>query len=946
MSSATSAVTYTSVDTNSEPGRAFWGADDEEISEGGIPRVIVYGYDGLPIPPVAPPLSDYIPSPEDPQTPPAPQDEDKREPMFVDAHDPDYVPKPIYPEYIPLEDDHEFPAEEQPLPPVDSPTAESPGYVTKSDPEEDPEEYEDDETEDGPVDYPMDGGDDGDDDDGDSSGDDADGEDEDDEDEEEEEEEEEGHLASADSAIIVSVNEPVFPPEGTWPVIPPPSIDITIGSRITVRPQTSISLPPEAEVERLLATTTPSPSTPISLSPPSAGERLTLRISSTQALIDAVTAALPSPPLPPLPPSLYIPPPVDRRDDIPESEQPPCKRLYLSTLGSRYEVEESSTARPTRGRGIDYGFVSTVDAKERRQGIRDVGYGIRDTWVDPAEAVPEIAPMTVGEVNTRVTELAELHEHDTQDLYALLEDAQDSRSRISQRVDMDSQRVDLLMRDRMTLQETVWMVEEEAYASREAWAHSIGLSQATHQELQTHRDHVYAHETHLQAHQTQLQLQGTLIQTQHQVHETRFQMQQAELAALRETDRRRQAQMVETLRVIRDMRREMSDMQAELLALRGQQRRARQPGPDARIPDHQDASGDADSVVGLTRWIEKMESVFNISGCAIENQVKFATCTLLGAALTWWNGQIRTLGPEAYAMTWEVLKKKITDKYCPQGEIKKLEIELWNLKVKGNDVPAYTERFQELTLICTKFVANETEKVDKYISGLPDNIYGNVKSARPKTLDETIELANDLMDQKLRTYAERQSDNKRKADDSSRNNHGHQQQPFKRQNVAKVYNMGTGERKPYGGSLPKCTKCHLHHNGPCTQRCHKCNKIGHFARDCRSTGNTNVANTQKGNGAAPKGNGCFECGAPGHFKRDCPKLKNKDGGNGNAQGWVYAVGNAEKRGNASGNPDANVVTGKISKRISLTEKGFRSFTSRFLLTRERLKATTSKSEIR
>ncbi|GJT42508.1 hypothetical protein Tco_0951223 [Tanacetum coccineum] len=110
----------------------------------------------------------------------------------------------------------------------------------------------------------------------------------------------------------------------------------------------------------------------------------------------------------------------------------------------------------------------------------------------------------------------------------------------------------------------------------------------------------------------------------------------------------------------------------------------------------------AEGVVGLTRWIEKMESVFNISGCAVENQVKFATCTLLGAA--------------AY------------------GEIKKLEIELWNLKVKGNDIPAYTERFQELTLICTKFVANETEKIDKYLSGLPDNIYGNVKAAKPKTL--------------------------------------------------------------------------------------------------------------------------------------------------------------------------------------------------------------------
>ncbi|GJX01762.1 putative reverse transcriptase domain-containing protein [Tanacetum coccineum] len=123
------------------------------------------------------------------------------------------------------------------------------------------------------------------------------------------------------------------------------------------------------------------------------------------------------------------------------------------------------------------------------------------------------------------------------------------------------------------------------------------------------------------------------------------------------------------------------------------------------------------------------------------------------------------------------------------------------------------------------------------------------RSARPKTLDETIELANDLMDQKLRTYAERQSDNKRKANDSSRNNHGYEQQPFKRKNVVK-----------------------------------------------------------KGNGATHKGNGCFKCGAPGHFKRDYPKLKDKDRGNGNAQGWVYAVGNAEKRGNASGNPDANVVT--------------------------------------
>nr|GEX96335.1 hypothetical protein [Tanacetum cinerariifolium] len=332
-------------------------------------------------------------------------------------------------------------------------------------------------------------------------------------------------------------------------------------------------------------------------------------------------ATLPSPPLPP---SLY-PPPVDRRDDILDSEQPPRKRLCLSTLGSRYKVGESFT----RGRG---------------------------------EAVPKMAPTTLEKVNTRVTELTELHEHDTHDLYALLEDAQD-----------------------------VWIVEEEAYVAREAWAYSGN-----------------------------------------------------------------------------------------------------------------------EGVVGLTRWIEKMEFVFNISGCAIENQ----------------------------------------------GELKKLEIELWNLKVKGNDVPTYTNHFQELTLICTKFVANENEKIDKYISGLPDNIYGNVKSSKTRTLDETIELTNDLMDQKLRTYAER-ADKKRLM-------------------IRLETTIGIN-------------------NNPSKSR--------------MSSGNANVVNAQRDNKDTPKENGCFECGASGHFKRDCPKMKNKNGGNRNAHGWVYAVGNAKKNGNAPMNPDSNVVMG-------------------------------------
>nr|GEU58301.1 putative reverse transcriptase domain-containing protein [Tanacetum cinerariifolium] len=229
-------------------------------------------------------------------------------------------------------------------------------------------------------------------------------------------------------------------------------------------------------------------------------------------------------------------------------------------------------------------------------------------------------------------------------------------------------------------------------------------------------------------------------------------------------------------------------------------------------------------VVGLSQWLEKMELVFHISGCAIDNQVKFATCTLLGAALTWWNGHVRTLGYEAaYAMTWGTLKKKMTDNYCPK----------------------------ELALMCTKFLADETEKVDKYISGLPDNIHENVMSARPKTLDKTIELANDLMDQKLHTYAARQNDNKRKNDDLSRNN---QQQSHKKQTVARVYTAGPGEKKVYTGDLPMCTKCNYHHTGQCAPKCGKCKRYGHTTMDCRVNTNNNNNNRNK------KARACYECG--------------------------------------------------------------------------------------
>ncbi|GKE49777.1 reverse transcriptase domain-containing protein [Tanacetum coccineum] len=108
----------------------------------------------------------------------------------------------------------------------------------------------------------------------------------------------------------------------------------------------------------------------------------------------------------------------------------------------------------------------------------------------------------------------------------------------------------------------------------------------------------------------------------------------------------------------------------------------------------------------------------------------------------------------------------MTDKYCPRGEIKKLEVEMWNLKVKGTDVVSYNQRFQELALMCSRMFPEESDKIERYVGGLHDMIHGSVMASKPKTMQDAIEFTTQLMDKKISTFTERQAKNKRKFDDT------------------------------------------------------------------------------------------------------------------------------------------------------------------------------------